>query len=100
MIFQTKNECSLEAHRFQSLCALSFFLKFIIIMRVQDKNTKNSIKSKNHHTSKTLRDFKTLYIDGRIYCYKAKCIMNWTEENIRKDFCIVRSMSFGRVLFQ
>ena len=71
-------------------------------MGIQDKNSKNSIKSKNHHTRKTLREFETLYIDRLVYCYKVKCIMHWVEENIGKDIdvCIVRSMGFGRVLFQ
>ena len=69
-------------------------------MGIQDKNTKNSLKSKNHHTSKTLREFETLYIDWLVYCYKAMCIVHWVEENIEKDVCIVRSMGFGRVLFQ
>ena len=69
-------------------------------MGIQDKNTKNSIKSKNHHTSKTLREFETLYLDLLVYCYKAKFTVDWVEENIRKDVCIVRSMGFGRVLFQ
>ena len=27
-------------------------------MEIQDKNTKNSIKSKNYHTSKTLKEFE------------------------------------------
>ena len=27
-------------------------------MEIQDKNMKNSIKSKNYHTSKTLREFE------------------------------------------
>ena len=54
-------------------------------MGIQDKNTKNSIKSKNYHTSKTLREFEKLYIDRLVYCYKAKCTVQWAEENIRKD---------------
>ena len=69
-------------------------------MGIQDRNMKNSIKSKNHHTSKTLREFETLSIDGLVYCYKAKCTVHWAEKNIRKDVCIVHSMGFGRVLFQ
>ena len=69
-------------------------------MGIQDKNSKNSIKSKNHHTSKILREFEILYIDRLVYCYKAKCIVHWVQENIGKDGCIVCSMGFGRVLFQ
>ena len=63
-------------------------------MGIQDKNTKNSIKSKNYHTSKTLREFDKLYIDSLVYCYKAKCTVQWAEENIIniiKDVCRLNS---------
>ena len=56
-------------------------------MGIQDKNTKNSIKSKNYHKSKTLWEFEKRYIDWLVYCYEAKCTMQWTEETIRKDVC-------------
>ena len=59
-------------------------------MGIQDKNTKNSIKSKNYHTSKTLREFENFtLIDW--YFYKAKCTVQWAEENIRKDVCKLNS---------
>ena len=63
-MFQKKNECSIEAHRFKSLVSIKRFTSNIItIMGIQDKNTKNSIKSKNYHKSKTLREFEELYIE-------------------------------------
>ena len=60
-------------------------------MGIQDKNTKNSIKSKNFHKSKTLREFEKLYIDWLVYCYKAMCTVQWAEETIRKDVCRLNS---------
>ena len=46
-MFQKKNERSLEAHRFKSLVSIKFLTRNIITkMGIQDKNTKNSIKSK------------------------------------------------------
>ena len=36
-------------------------------MGIEDKNTKNSIKSKNYPKSKTLRELKKLDIDWLIY---------------------------------
>ena len=43
-------------------CPLSFLLEInnITTMRIQDKNMKNSIKSKNCRKSKTLRELETL----------------------------------------
>ena len=62
-MFQKKNECSLDAHRFKSLVSIKFFTCNIITkMGIQDKNTKNSIKSKNYHTSKTLREFENFIL--------------------------------------
>ena len=52
---------------------------------IEDKNTKNSIQSKNYPKSKTLRELEKLDIDCLVYCYKAKCTMQWVEEDIRKD---------------
>ena len=47
MLFQQKNECSLEAHRFKSLMSFKLFTwNTITIMGIQDKNTKNNIGSK------------------------------------------------------
>ena len=63
-MFQKKNECSSDAHRFKSLVSIKHFtLNTITIMGIQDKNMKNSIKSKNYRKSKTLREFEKLYID-------------------------------------
>ena len=60
-MFQKKNECSVETHRFKSLVSIRLFTRNIItIMGIQDKNTKNSIKSKNYHKSKTLKEFENL----------------------------------------
>ena len=72
-MFQKKNEYPLEAHRFNN------------------KNTKNSIKSKNCQKSRTLREFEKLYINWLVYCYEAKWTMQWAEENIRKDVCRLNS---------
>ena len=41
---------------------LSFLLE-ITVMGIEDKNTKNSIKSKNYPKSKTLRELEKLDID-------------------------------------
>ena len=91
-MFQKKNERSLEAHRFKSLVSIKLFTwNIITIMGTQDKNTKNSIKSKNYHKSKTLKEFEKLYIDWLVYCYKAKCTVQWVEETIRKDVCRLNS---------
>ena len=91
-MFQKKNECSLEAHRFKSLVSIKICTWNIITkMEIQDKTTKNSIKSKNYHTSKTLMEFEKLYNDWLVYCYKAKCTVQWAEENIRKDVCRLNS---------
>ena len=91
-MFRKKNECSLEAHRFKSLVSIKFFTwNMITKMGIQDKNTKNSIKSNNYHTSKTLREFEKLYIDWLVYCYKAKCTVQWAEENIIRDVCRLNS---------
>ena len=62
-------------------------------MGIQDKNMKNSIKSKNYPKSKTLREFEKLYIHWLVYCYKAKWTVQWAHENIRKDVCRLNSMS-------
>ena len=86
-MFQKKNECSLEAHRFKSLVSIKLFTwNIITITGIQDKNIKNSmkLKSKNYHKP---REFEKLYIDWLVYCYKAKCTMQGVEQNIRKDVC-------------
>ena len=63
----------------------------IPIMRIQDKNTKNSIKSKNYPKSKTLRELEKFDIDKLVYCYKAKYNLQWMEEHIRKVVCRLSS---------
>ena len=60
-------------------------------MGIQDKNTKNNLKSNNYPKSKTLRELKKLYIDWLVQCYKAKCTVQWADENIRKDVCRLNS---------
>ena len=44
-------------------CPLSFYLTTVPIMGIQDKNMKNSIKSKNYLKSKTMRELEELDID-------------------------------------
>ena len=61
------------------------------MMGIQDKNTKNSIKSKNYQKMKTLRVPEKLEIDLPVYYYKAKCTTQWVEEHIRKDVCRLNS---------
>ena len=53
-------------------------------MRIQDKNTNNSIKSKDYRKSKTLRELEKLDIDCLVYCLKAKCTVPLAEEHTRK----------------
>ena len=52
-------ECSLEAPK----PGVPFYLKYYSHNGNTRQNMKNSIISKNHHTSKTLKEFETLYID-------------------------------------
>ena len=54
-------------------------------MGIQDKSTKNSIKSNNYPKSKTLTELEKFDIDWMVYCYKAKCTVQWAEERIGKD---------------
>ena len=54
-------------------------------MGIQDRSTKNSIKSKNYLKSKTLRKLEKFNTDWLVYCYKDKCTVQWAEEHIRKD---------------
>ena len=56
-------------------------------MWIQDKNMKNTIKSKNYPERKTLGELKNLEIDWLVYCYKAKRTVQWAEEHIKKDIC-------------
>ena len=64
MFFQKKNQCSWKAHRFKSLVSIELFAwNTITIMGIQDKNTKNSIKSKDCPKSKTPRELEKLCID-------------------------------------
>ena len=60
-------------------------------MGIQDENMKNSIKSKSHPRSKILRELEKYDTDWLVYCYKAKCTMEWAEEHIRKDVCRLNS---------
>ena len=32
-----------------------------------------------------MKELEKFDIDGLVYCYKAKCTMQWMEEHIRKD---------------
>ena len=55
-MFQKKSECSLEVHRFKSLVCIKLFTwNTMIIMGIQDKNTKNSIKSNYCLTKYSIR---------------------------------------------
>ena len=49
------------------------------------------IKSKSYPKRKTLRELEKLEIDWLVYCYKAKCTVQWAEEHIRKDVCKLNS---------
>ena len=60
-------------------------------MGIQDKNTKNSMKSKNYPKSKTLGKVQRLDIDLLVYYYKPTCTVQWAEEDIRKDVCRLNS---------
>ena len=60
-------------------------------MGIQDKTTKNCLKSKNYQKSKTLRELKNFDIDWPVYCYKDKCAVRWAEEHIRNDVCRLNS---------
>ena len=60
-------------------------------MRIQDKNMRNSIRSKNYPESKALRELEKFNIDWLVYCYKAKRFVQWAEEHIRKDVCKLNS---------
>ena len=60
-------------------------------MGIQDKNSKNSVKSKNYPKSKTLRELKKLDIDWLVYYHKAKFTVQWVEEHIGKDVCRLNS---------
>ena len=52
-----KKECSWEAHRFKSVVSIKLFTwNTITVKGIEDKNTKNSIKSKNYHKSKRLEN--------------------------------------------
>ena len=64
MLFQKRNECSCETHSFKSLVYIGLFTSnTITIMGIQDKNTKNSIKSKSYPKDRTLRELEKLDID-------------------------------------
>ena len=60
-------------------------------MGIQDKNTKNSTKSKNYLKSKSLSELENLTLIALVYCYKAKCTVQWAEEDIRKNVCRLNS---------
>ena len=60
-------------------------------MGIQDKNMKNNIKSKNYLKSETSRKLEKLGIDWMVYCYEAKCTVQWAKEHIRKDVCRLNS---------
>ena len=54
-------------------------------MGIQDKNTRNGIRANNYLKSKTLSELEKSDIDWLVYCYKAKCTVQWEEEDIRRD---------------
>ena len=58
-------------------------------MGIQYKHTKNSIKPKNYPKSKTLKVLNKLDIDWLVAFNKAKCTLQWADEHIRKDVCIM-----------
>ena len=60
-------------------------------MGIQDKNTENIIRLKNHPKSKTLREFDEFDIELLVHCYKAKCTLQWAEKHFRKDVCKLTS---------
>ena len=73
-------------------CPLSFFTwNTITIMGIQDKNTKNNIKSKNYPKIKTLRELEEFDINQLVYCYKTKRTVWWAEEHTRRDVCKLNS---------
>ena len=53
-------------------------------MRIQDENTK-IIKSKNYPKSKTPRELEKFDNDWLVYCYKAKCTVQWASEKMSVD---------------
>ena len=72
-------------HRFKSLVSIKRFTwNIITMMGIQDKNTKNSMKSKNYHKSKALKEFEKLYMDWLVYCYKVKCTVYWDGREYQK----------------
>ena len=63
----------------------------VTMMGIQDKNTKNSVKSKNYPKSKTLREIKNLtFIDWLVYCFYTKCTMQLGgtahQKNVQTQF--------------
>ena len=60
-------------------------------MGIQDKNTNNNKRSKNYPKSKIPREPEKSDTDWLVYCYKAKCTVQWEEEHIRKDVCRLNS---------
>ena len=38
-----------------------------------------------------MRELEKLDIDWLVYCYKAKCTVQWAEERVRKDVCRLNS---------
>ena len=82
MLIQNKNDCSYEDDKLKGMVSIKLFAwNAITTMGIQDKNTKNSIK----------RELKKLDINWLVYCYKAKCTVQWVEEHIRKDVCRLNS---------
>ena len=75
------------AHRFKSMVSIKLFTwNTITIKGIEDKNTKNSINSKNYPKSRTLRELEKLDIDWLVYCYKAKpCGRKRTSEKMSVD---------------
>ena len=82
---------ALSRRTIKLLSKISFHIHFklftwttITIMGIQDKNTKNSIRSKKYPKSRTLREPEKFEIDWLVNCHKATCTLQWTEGHIRK----------------
>ena len=80
---------------FQSQASIKLFTWILIVtMGIQDKNKKNSIESKNYPKIKILRELEKFDIDWLVYCYKAKCTVQWAEEHITKDVFWLNSITY------
>ena len=88
-ICELQNLVLLDAHIFKSLASIKLFTwNTIIMMGIQDKNTKNGIKSNNYPKRETLREPEKLNIDWLVYC---NCTVQWAEEQNRNVVCRINS---------